>query len=149
MLAVVCALLSGGTIVMNRMLNAEQGTRIGIWPSTVFNYITGLVTSLLIVVAFGSWRITALPSEWWLYCGGLIGVCVVAMSSLAAPHLPVFLMTLLMFVSQFLAGMVLDAAKGVGDGGWRVAGAAVVVIGLVIYVLGERQAPVKSGGARR
>lgn len=141
MLAIVCALMSGGTIVLNRMLNAEQGKRIGVWPSTVFNYVTGLLTSLVVLVGMGAWGIGGLPPTWWLYCGGLIGVGVVAMSSLAAPHLPVFLMTLLMFVSQFGAGMVLDAVKGVGMVGWRAAGAAVVVLGLLIYVLGERTTP--------
>ncbi len=150
MLAILCAVMSGGTIVMNRMLNAEQGTRIGVMQSTVFNYVTGLVTALALLVGFGAWRGVGLPGAWWLYLGGMIGVGVVAMSSLAAPHLPVFLMTLVMFVSQFGAGMVLDALKGVGEGGWRIAGAALVVLGLLVYVLGERNtAPIEAREASR
>ena len=140
MLAILCALMSGGTIVFNRMLNADLGTKLGLWPSTVINYITGLFTSIFLMIALGSWLIGPLPSEWYLYTGGLIGVAVVMLSSAAAPHLPVFLMTLLVFVAQLVTGMILDAMAGRATPVHKVLGALVVLGGLVVYVVGEHRA---------
>ena len=139
MLAAISALLSGGTVVLNRMLNAALGTRLGLWPSTAFNYITGLITSLLLVLALGSWFTGPLPPIWYLYTGGLIGVAVVTISSAAAPHLPVFLMTLLVFVSQIVTGMIIDAAQGRATPAHKILGAIVVLAGLIVYVKGEHE----------
>ena len=137
MLASLAALLSGGTIVLNRMLNAESGTHIGIWPSTLINYITGLMTSLLLLMMTGAW-FGPLPTQWYLYTGGLIGVLVVSLSSYASPHLPAFSVTLLLFMSQFLAGMVMDAFIGRATPWLKILGAGIVLAGLIVYVMGER-----------
>ena len=133
------ALLSGGTIVLNRMLNAEAGTRVGVWPSTLHNYVTGLLTSLALMLMTGTFFDT-LPPQWYLYTGGLIGVAVVVLSSVASPHLPAFLMTLLVFISQFLSGMLMDTLAGRSFSSVKLGGAAIVIVGLFVYILGEKSA---------
>lgn len=133
------ALLSGGTIVLNRTLNAEAGTRLGVAQSTVFNYITGLCTSLLVLLAVREPLVWPMPGVWFLYTGGLMGVCVVMLSNYAAPHMSVFLMTLLVFVSQFAAALAIDALAGLALSPLKALGGLFVLGGLVLYVVGERR----------
>ena len=139
LIPVTMALLSGGTIVLARMLNADAGARIGIWPSTFFNYVTGFLMALVMIILFGSGFADPFSARWYFYLGGMVGVAVVSLTSTIASHLPAFLSTLLLFISQFYAGMIVDAVNGRATPPLKLIGAAVVTIGVLIDVLGDKK----------
>lgn len=138
-MGVILALLSGGSIVLNRMFNAELGKKLGLMPSTFFNYVTGLFISLLVLFVVHEPLTMPASGNWTMYTGGLLGVLVVTLSSFAAPHMSVFLMTLLVFVSQFLAALFIDAFNGLALSPTKALGGLLVLVGLVLYVLGEKK----------
>ena len=45
MIAIICAIASGMTIVLSRSINGYLAKKIGPYQSTFFNYFTGLLTS--------------------------------------------------------------------------------------------------------
>lgn len=138
-MAVFMALLSGVSNVFNRMLNAEAARRLGVAQSTFFNYVTGLSTSLLVLLAVGE-PFTPPPVNQgaFMYLGGLVGVATVSICSFAAPHLSAFSMTLILFVGQFLTSFVVDYLSGIALSPARLCGAAIVLLGLCAYLCCER-----------
>lgn len=134
-LPVILSVLAGVTIVANRMVNAELGKKIGIFQSTLFNYITGLATAL--VFWFFSGELLGLSGAsfagipFWAYAGGLMGVIVVSLSNYITPRISVFYMTLILFLAQIFTGCVIDYfLEGVFSPG-KLAGGALVLLGLV------------------
>jgi transporter family-2 protein len=111
-LAIILSFLAGAAIVISRIINAALAARIGILPGTLFNYITGLIVSILFFILTGSRMIldattlTGIPI--WAYMGGLVGVIVVTLSSYLTPRIPVFRLTLLMFIGQMAASLIID-----------------------------------------
>ncbi len=138
-MAAMLALFSGFSIVLNRVLNAEAGVRIGVTQSTVFNYITGLLVSLAALFIAREPFIPPSFENPMLFTGGLMGVCVIWLSNYAAPRLSVFLMTLIVFVSQFVTALCIDAFAGTPLSLLKALGGLCVLVGLVLYVLGEKK----------
>lgn len=110
--AVLATALSGLTIVLNRIINSSLAQRIGIFQSTLYNYITGLFVSVLFALVSketGVWS----GLEWgtvplWAYLGGFVGVNVIVLSSYLTPRISAFYLTLLLFVGQLFTGIVID-----------------------------------------
>ena len=49
MIAIICAIASGMTIVLSRSINGYLAKKIGPYQSTFFNYFTGLLTSSILL----------------------------------------------------------------------------------------------------
>ena len=49
MIAIICAIASGMTIVLGRSINGYLAKKIGPYQSTFFNYFTGLLTSSILL----------------------------------------------------------------------------------------------------
>lgn len=111
-IAVIVTTLSGFTIVMNRIINSSLAERIGLFQSTLFNYITGLVTSLLFALFSRETNIQsgidfgAIP--FWAYLGGFVGVIVIVLSSYLTPRISALYLTLLLFIGQIFTGIIID-----------------------------------------
>lgn len=112
MIYIIVSILAGITIVLNRIVNYKLAEKIGVFQSTLFNYIVGLVLAFGLVLIFensllpsGS-TFSALP--WWAYFGGMLGVIVVALSSFLTPKISSFYMTLFIFIAQLFAGGLID-----------------------------------------
>lgn len=136
---VIMALLAGGSVVLNRVLNADIGKELGIRQGTVFNYITGLITSLIVMLILREPFVPLPTHNLLLYTGGMIGVAVVMLSNYAAPKLSVFLMTLLVFVSQFATALIIDGLSGLPLSWLKALGGAFVLGGLAVHVIGEKK----------
>lgn len=135
MLAVVVSIIAGVTIVLNRMTNAELGKRIGNFQSTLFNYITGLGTSLVFWWISGEWLGLAENSfagiPLWAYFGGLLGVVVIVLSNYVTPRIPAFYLTLLIFSAQILTGCLIDLLMTDSFSPGKLVGGLLVLAGLV------------------
>lgn len=135
MLAVVVSVIAGVTIVMNRMVNAELAKKIGNFQSTLFNYITGLGTSLVFWWISGEYLglsgagFAGIP--FWAYMGGLMGVVVVALSNYVTPRISAFYLTLLIFSAQILTGCLIDFLATDSFSLGKLLGGILVLAGLV------------------
>ncbi|ERI91080.1 hypothetical protein HMPREF1982_03445 [Clostridiales bacterium oral taxon 876 str. F0540] len=106
------AILAGVCIVISRTINARLAGIIGIFQGTVFNYIVGLIFSIVFML-FSSERtsiyhINLSSVPWWAYLGGIVGVLVVVLSSYITPKISAFYLTLLIFIAQLFVGMIID-----------------------------------------
>jgi transporter family-2 protein len=143
-LAIFAALMGGAIPGLSFVLNAELGRKLGVFRSTRVNYLVGLATILVIVSVIrpelGSAAESVLRAGPLLALGGgFMGVAVVTAMNLIVPRMPVFSATILLFVGQTSAGLLLDlAAKGSLDAK-KLAGTAILVAGLALDTLLSRR----------
>lgn len=138
------AILTGVNIVLSRMLNAGCAKHNSVNLSTLLNYLTGLVTSLLVlwlVGEAGGFHPTGENAgQVWIYLGGAVGVATVVLSNYLVPKLPAFLLTLLVFLAQLLAGLALDYALSGAFSLGKLLGGLLILLGLWHYQQVHRQA---------
>ncbi len=148
MLLLIPALVGANTVVC-RYLNALYARRNGLPMGTLANYVTGLVTALLVLLVMGepaaikplgalTFRTVA------MFLGGALGVGLIQTTIYITPRLPAFLSTLLIFVSQLGTGLLLDFLL---TGSFTVAkllGGLLVMLGLWHYGFVDRRAAAKA-----
>jgi len=110
LLPIILSLLTGFTIVANRTVNAALAEESNVFYSTLYNYITGLATGLVVLLISRPDTIDAVPANQplWMYLGGAVGVIVVCLSNLIVVKMPSVSMTLLTFIGQVFTGVLLD-----------------------------------------
>ena len=112
MLYILLAILSGVSIVLGRTLNFNLANKIGVFQGTFFNYVVGLIFSIIFLTISNERlfsvhsKLTLLP--WWAYLGGLLGVAVVVLSTYLTPRISSFYLTISIFLGQLFAGAILD-----------------------------------------
>jgi transporter family-2 protein len=113
LLVVVLALLpllAGGGNAVQQAINAQVGRRSSPWVATWNNFLvgtTGLVVVLLLTLLLPG-HIDGLPGDWWLYTGGLIGICFIAGAAALVPTVGVLMFGLATVAGQVLAAVVVD-----------------------------------------
>ena len=129
------ALFSGCLVITSMALNAHLAKRIGIFRGTLVNYITGLVTTVLVFLVLGlpfsgfAKNLGAIPV--WAFLGGCIGVAVVAVSNIIIPKVPTVYVTLLSFSGQLLAGILIDLLIGKSVSIGKIIGVILIFAGVV------------------
>ena len=110
MFFVLISIAAGAIVVISRILNTRLSEKVGLVQSSFFNYITGLVASILLFIIikdkFLLEQFRTLPL--YAYLGGLLGVIVVILSSVITPKMTSFYATLLIFIGQLFTGIILD-----------------------------------------
>lgn len=110
MFYIFLAFMAGITIVVSRILNANLAKEIGELQSTFYNFLTGLIFSIIIFLfskeSFNISQLTPIP--FFAYIGGLIGIASISLSNKIAPKTSTFYMTLLIFIGQLLIGIIID-----------------------------------------
>jgi bacterial/archaeal transporter family-2 protein len=135
LVAVIIAFLSGITRTLGRSINAQLGERIGPLQSTLYNYISGFICSILAmllsseIVPVTMLSIGHIPL--WAYFGGAVGVLFIVVSNIAVPKISAFSMTLLLFVGQLATGVVIDVVVGHQLSIAKIAGGVLIVVGLL------------------
>ncbi|MTI47141.1 DMT family transporter [Sporosalibacterium faouarense] len=111
-IAILLSILAGVSIVLARIINANLAKHIGLLQGTFFNYIIGLFVALIVFLlvnkpfTINNLSFSSLPL--WAYLGGLVGVLVVGLSSYMTHKIPTFYLTLLIFIGQLFAGIIID-----------------------------------------
>lgn len=138
------AILAGVCIVVSRTLNARLAGIIGIFQGTIFNYIVGLLFSIVFLL-FSSERVnishislTTVP--WWAYLGGIIGIFIVMLSSYITPKISAFYLTILIFIAQLFVGMIIDYLTLNIFSPGKVVGGLLVFTGLTYNLLLDKKA---------
>lgn len=136
--AALLALASGVTIVTARTINGQLAKRHGPMRSTVMNYVTGLITTTIIMLLIGrgepAWMEFKMSSNVFMYLGGLFGVCLIQILNITVNKVSAFALTLLQFTGQIFTGLALDAIT-LGSFSWQSAvGGVLVALGLYLDV---------------
>ena len=143
MIPVVFGILAGASIVGGRMINARLSASIGPYRSGFYNYVTGLSLSLLLLLLSGeAFPALALPQtlrQYTMFTGGLIGVAVVILSNVITPRMSAFLLTIVIFASQLVSGIAIDALGGAQLSPGKLAGAGLVLLGVLYNQSLERR----------
>ena len=104
------------------------------YQSTFFNYIFGLVGSVLILLISGEtfklFSSSTYTAPWYIYAGGLLGVIVVTLLSFLSSKVSSFYLTLLLFIGQLFTGVIIDGLSTGQISIYQVVGGLLVVIGL-------------------
>ncbi|OHD15194.1 MAG: hypothetical protein A2Y38_04780 [Spirochaetes bacterium GWB1_59_5] len=138
--ALLVAFSAGVSSGLSTVLNAGLGRSKGVLHSVRANYIVGLATTATIAAVIrpslpdaAAAVMTAGP--FLAMGGGLMGIVVVSTINIIVPRLSVFMFTILMFVGQTVAGIIMDA---LGDGAIdvrKIAGTAILLCGLGLDTL--------------
>lgn len=134
MIYILFAILCGVTNVLSRSVNFVLSEKIGMYQSTLFNYIFGLSGSFLLLLiseeTFKLFTSSSYSAPWFVYAGGLLGVIVVTMLSFLSSKVSSFYLTLLLFVGQLFTGIIIDALSTGKISFYQLVGGALVVLGL-------------------
>ncbi|MEG1255749.1 DMT family transporter [Clostridium sp.] len=147
-IVIIVSILAGVSNVISRIINSNLANEIGIFQSTFFNYVVGLILSIIFLI-FSSESIfipasirQSIPPM--AYLGGLMGVIVVGLSSYLTPKISVFYLTLFLFVGQLFVGIFLDfitlGELSIG----KVLGGLLVVTGLTYNLILDKKSATSS-----
>lgn len=132
---VIIAVLAGVTIVVTRMLNARLSEYVGAHMSTFMNFLTGLLGAIVLAF-FMKVKFNEIPKlsvqQLPLYLGGVVSVAMVFIANVITKKIPAYQLTLLMFVTQLFAGIILDVLFYSIFSGGKLVGGAFVLLGLFV-----------------
>jgi len=145
--AVILSLATGLTIVVSRTLNAKLGELTSVRQSTFFNYIVGTAAMLIVFLVLGRQEVVlselTLSTNVWIYFGGALGVCVVLLSNIVVMRVSAFYVTLLSFVGQVFAGILIDAFLYDIFSYRIIIGGILVTVGLCFNLIFDRRSSAK------
>lgn len=147
MFYILISILAGVTIVITRNINSILAQKIGIFQSTLINYITGLFFSFIFLClsneSLNTISVRLKPLPLWAYLGGLSGVIVIALSSYIIPRISAFYLTLLIFVGQLFTGIIIDYFTLNKLSSGKIIGGILVLSGLTYNLLLDRKKEAK------
>ena len=137
--AVIVSFIAGVNIVLSRTFNAKLADASSVHVSTFYNYFVGLLVSIPVFLilgrgemGFASFTALHFSSDWYIYLGGLLGVCVVLMGNVVAVKISAFYLTLLIFVGQVFSGVLIDIVISQELSPRNVVGGLLVAAGLSV-----------------
>ena len=133
MMAIICALVSGMTIVLSRSINSLLATKTGPYQSTFFNYLVGLITSLLFLFLINPQKLSLSRISPIMLTGGIIGVFNVLILTMIVSKISPVKLTLLTFISQLVSAMILDYFFFHIFTIKKIIGCTIILIGLTTY----------------
>lgn len=146
-IAIIVSFLAGVTVVVSRTTNARLAAETSLFKSTFYNYVLGLICSVIVLLCIHFLVAPQLPEEplslqWnqlWIYLGGAMGVCTVSISNAVVTRISSFYVTLLMFVGQVFTGIVLDIIISHTFSLGNLLGGLCVAIGLILNLWFDKE----------
>lgn len=132
MFYILISVVAGAIVVISRILNTKLSENIGLIESSFFNYLTGLLSSLILFILMRE-KITLNSFNnipFWAYLGGLLGAVVVILSSVVTPKLSSFNLTLIIFIGQLITGIFIDIITLGTISYSKIIGGLLVILGL-------------------
>jgi len=142
MLTIFLAVISGVFVILSFITNANLAKRVGVFQGTFINYMIGLIGFGVLMLFYGNVgdlngsTLGQIPL--WAYGGGLVGVMIVASSNIVVPKIPALYTTLLLFIGQIVAGLVIDFLKSGLIDPVQIAGGSLVLVGMVFNIWVDR-----------
>lgn len=126
--------LAGGGAAVQQAINGRVARHVGPWVTTLNNFLIGtaglLVAFVLSLLAEG--RVDGLPGDWWLYLGGVLGVCFIWLAALLVHVHGVLVLSLSMIAGQVLGAEAIEAVNGSHVGPLGVLAGGITVLGVVV-----------------
>lgn len=142
-LAVFLSFATGFTIVLSRTINAGLAQKIGVMQSTFFNYLTGLLVSILLLFSIGTkeplFAGFIISTDIWIYLGGFVGVVIITLLNYTVSKITSLYMTLLIFIGQVFSGVAIDFFLSSTFSIKNLFGGLMVVLGLTLNVLIDKK----------
>lgn len=138
MFYLLLSIIPGVIIVVSRILNTKLSETTGVMGSTFFNYFTASIAAIILFVFSGEkfhfLNLSSVPA--YGYLGGILGVVIVMLNSVVTPKMSSFYVTLLIFIGQLFTGILIDYLTSGELSLSKIAGGALVAVGLVynLYV---------------
>lgn len=135
------AFLAGAGSSVQQALNGRVSRHVGPWITTLNNFVVGTF-GLLIAFALsflGDGSLDGLPTTWWLYVGGLIGMTFIWLAAVLVRVHGVLVLGLSMIAGQVIGAEAIEAVVGHhAASAAGLAAAGLTVVGVVI-ALGMRR----------
>ncbi|HAU88236.1 MAG TPA: hypothetical protein DCW90_23005, partial [Lachnospiraceae bacterium] len=116
--AILLSVAAGVSNVLSRSVNAVLSNKIGPLQGSLVNHITGLPVCVAVLFLLGRNELnstfTLHGSTPWIYFGGAFGVISVLLYNIVVPKVPAFYVTLLAFIGQVFAGVLIDVMMNNG-----------------------------------
>ncbi|MCL2707987.1 MAG: DMT family transporter [Defluviitaleaceae bacterium] len=142
--AVAASVAAGACVAVSRLYNAKLASLTSVKNSSFFNYLTGLALALPVFILLGKnetplAEINLTFADGYVFLGGVIGVATIMLSNATVMKISAFYYTLLLFVGQVSAGMLIDLilAKKFSTG--ILAGGLLVASGMCLNLLFDRR----------
>lgn len=143
MFYIFLSILAGVSIVIARIINSNLAEEIGIFQGTFFNYLIGLLFSLIFLffsnefLHISNLKFKSLPA--WVYLGGAGGVIVIVLSSFITPKISALYSTLLIFIGQLFTGIIIDYFTMNKLSMGKIVGGLLVLLGLAYNLLTDKK----------
>jgi transporter family-2 protein len=126
---------------VNGRLNQAAGDPL---VATTVNFTVGtvaLLAGLGVVAAVAGVHVGAMPGDWWLYLGGLVGIVFVTLNVITVPVLGVLRLGLAAVAGQLAGALALDALVPGGPGVSAALAAGALLTVAAVAVAGLRPRP--------
>lgn len=134
-MALLAAITCGITVVISRTTNAQLGKHISNTASTFYNYLTGGIVSLIVLLFSNEVAPSlALPNSingYIMYFGGIVGVFSILLSNYVTPKISAFQLTIILFISQIFTGIIIDWLRYNSISIGKILGGILVLFGLI------------------
>ena len=144
-IAIIVSLLSGVSCNISRAMNAAISDETTLMNSTLWNYATGFLSSLIALLIFGSINhepifsgIFNFTPKIYLFIGGALGAVVILLTNMIFSKMDTLYATLLLFSGQVFSGIVIDLIKSGSFDLFLTIGAVLTLLGLVTNLVLER-----------
>lgn len=132
MFFILISIASGAIVVISRILNTKLSEKVGLIQSSFFNYLTGLLSAVILLGIFKDKvnlnQFHNIP--FYAYLGGILGVIVVMLSSVVTTKMSSFYITLIIFIGQLFTGIIIDYISLKTIPFHKIIGGLLVVVGL-------------------
>lgn len=136
--AILCAVLSGTTVVLSRSVNSCLSQKRNPYQSTFFNYFTGLITSTILYLVMYITSYSDVPfikafDYPYMLIGSIIGVMNILILNIIVKKISPVQLTLITFVAQSLTGVIIDYFIFHIFSFKIIIGCLIVIVGLYFY----------------
>jgi transporter family-2 protein len=150
-LLLVTMVVVGALLGLQARINGELGAHLhSAIAAALVSFAGGTVLLALLLGTrrAGLRRLRAASTKWWWWLGGLGGAAVVGGTAQGVPQIGVALVSVCIVAGMAAGALGVDAA-GLGPGtreavsGWRLAGAVLAVVAVLLGALGDRHGAVR------
>ncbi len=133
MIYLFLAVIGGCLTTMSMVVNASLGKRIGVFQATFINYIGGIILSTILLFALRVPLSLVNPGDipFYAFLGGALGVIGVTSFNYIIPKIPTIYTTLLTFIGQIFAGVLIDFIRLNYLSKGKVIGGVLIILGML------------------
>lgn len=130
-LMILLALFNGLLIVTNRIFNAKLGLHVSGAGAAFWNHLVGFLFLVFMMLLFAERGVSDFGGiPFYLFLGGLIGACYVAIYSFVMPRVGTTKATVLVIAGQIVLGTIIDVANG------KISNINITIVGISLVMLG-------------